>query len=67
MKAVVWDDAALEELDAALGVSPDAPAFKQEVADALAPIASGTLSYPRAGRSPAREWRVPGRPTTRFG
>lgn len=62
MKAVVWDDAALQELDAALGASPDSAAFKQEVADALATIANGTLSYPRAGRSPARECRVPGRP-----
>jgi hypothetical protein len=62
MKAVVWDDAALQELDAALGASPDSAAFKQEVADALATIASGTLSYPCVGRSQARECRVPGRP-----
>ncbi len=54
MKAIIWDPAAREQYDDALAKSQDASAFRTEVDDALANIASGTLSHAKIPRTDFR-------------
>lgn len=54
MKAIGWEPAALDELDAALALSRDPVAFRAAVDAALDDIAAGRVTHAREPRTAAR-------------